>query len=135
MDNFFVYHNEMKVGKSVLDLGNLEAFTNKNVSGSKSGVAWVISGVGKRSPKRYFASMAFVIDTEKTGSAPIAGFNNSISGKEGIILKKPVEVTGQAWLRALNKHTANFVQGFSKISDPVIISEFENIFSLHGFKP
>ena len=135
MDNFFVYHNEKKVGQSVLDLGNLKAFTNKNVSGSKSGVAWVVSGVGNRSPKKYYASMAFVIDTETTGSSPIAGFKNSISGKKGVILKKPVEVTGQAWLRELNKQTANFVQGFSKISDPVIISEFENIFSSHGFKP
>ncbi|MCE9677793.1 hypothetical protein LZP69_01125 [Shewanella sp. AS1] len=135
MNNFFVYHNEKKIGQSVLDLGNLEAFTNKNVSGSKNGVVWVVSGVGRRSPKKYYASMAFVIDTEKTGSSPIAGFENSISGKKGIILKKPIEVTGQPWLRELNRTTANFVNGFSKISDPVIISEFENIFSRHGFKP
>lgn len=133
MDNFFVYHNEDLIGQSVLDLGNLEAFTNNSVIGSKNGIAWVISGVGK-SPKKYCASMAFIIDKELMGSSPIAGFANSISGLKGIILKKPVDVTSELWLKDLNKQTANFC-GFQKIRSPTIVSELKKTFAAYGFKP
>ena len=134
MDNFFVYHNEKKIGQSVLDLGNLEAFTNNSVEGSKNGIAWIISGVGK-GPKKYYASMAFIIDNERMGSSPVAGFDNSISGSKGIILKKPVDVTSEPWLKDLNRKTANFIRGFSKIHSTTIVSELKKIFSAHGFKP
>lgn len=134
MENYFAYHNEKKIGDSVLNIDKLEVFTNKSVIGSRNAVAWVISGVGERSPKKYYASMAFIIDKEHTGSNRFEGFENSVSG-EGIILKEPIDITNEPWLTVLKKDTANFVRGFTKIHNLSVVRELESIFAPHGFPP
>ncbi|MCG7588178.1 hypothetical protein [Photobacterium sp. OFAV2-7] len=47
MINYFIYHNEEKIGKSVKELGILTAYTNNSVHGSEGGIVWVISAVEK----------------------------------------------------------------------------------------
>ncbi|MEI8598460.1 hypothetical protein P4S64_15215 [Vibrio sp. M60_M31a] len=83
MNNYFVYHNEDKIGKSVKEIGLLAAYTNNDVEGSEGGVAWVISAVGKRN-KKYKVSMCFEITKAHDGIQPL---RRSIYSKTQLLAK------------------------------------------------
>ncbi len=133
MNNYFVYHNEDKIGKSVKEIGLLAAYTNNDVEGSEGGVAWVISAVGKRN-KKYKVSMCFEISKAHSGYSPVEAFKNSVAGEVGVILEEPIDVTNEAWLKELRDSTANFVRGFSQLTNKTIVESFERIFADCGFR-
>jgi len=131
MRNYFVYHNEDKICKSVKEIGLFSAYTNNSVEDTEGDIAWVISAVGK-SHKRYKVSMCFKISEANAGYSPMKAFNNSVTGKNGVILEEPIDVTDELWLKDLQTSTANFVRGFSLIDNKNIIDNLESIFA--GFR-
>lgn len=112
---FVAYHNAEKMGYSCKDIPEPRVKTKKGVLGTEGSTVWLVAGEGK-SPKSYYLASRFTIDLAKENLYPGTDLPNQVSGT-GVLLGHSIPLNGTALLSALQRLTANFVNGFCEIRD------------------
>ena len=125
MRHFLAYHNAEKMGYSCDAIPEPRVKTSKSVAGLHGVTVWLISGEGK-SPKHYYLAAKFLANKCESGLYPSSDLPNQISGP-GALFGKSKPIGGTPLHSLLKRQSANFVNGFFELHDPVAISGLERL--------
>jgi len=121
--HFLAYHNAEKMGYSCTAIPEPRIKTSKSVAGLEGVTVWLIAGEGK-SPKHYYLAARFTARKCEPGLYRGTQLPNQISG-DGALFGKSKPITGTSLYALLQRQSANFVNGFFELHDPVAISGLE----------
>lgn len=127
MRNFVACHNESEMGS---DYDPLSVVTSKPVVKNTEGhIIWLIQGSGSKSPKSYFLSSRFVVETVEEYDGE--DFKYRAQGRGVKFETHSIPLNDLPWFSKLKKFTGNFGLGLCEIKDPELIQSLEQLLSSH----
>ena len=126
MTDYVVYHKKEKMGYPALDVKNLQAYTNGEITNDADSRIWLIAGEGV--PRKYFLRATFRIKDVVPSKNP--KFGTMVVGSDGSLFDPMPELSTEAWFDEFRNQQGNFAFGLNKISDSMVISALNSI--AHG---